>query len=94
MKSTSSPFSYGNETEVNNEQESRKFYQFYVGIDIGASFHVASCIRYEAFLDPKGVAWKRTKTLKFNSDSVGIAEFLSALKQIEEQCLLQNRSAD
>ena len=85
MKSTSSPFSYGNETEVNNEQESRKFYQFYVGIDIGASFHVASCIRYDAFLDPKGIAWKRTKTLKFNSDSVGIVEFLSALKQIEEQ---------
>lgn len=85
MKNTNSPFSYGNETEAHNEQESQKFYQFYVGIDIGASFHVASCIRYDAFLDPKGIAWKRTKTLKFNSDSVGIVEFLSALKQIEEQ---------
>ena len=82
MKNVSSPFSYGNKTEDIKDQESRKFYQFYVGIDIGASFHVASCIRYDAFLDPKGIAWKRTKTLKFNSDSVGIAEFLSAFKQI------------
>jgi hypothetical protein len=33
MKNTNSPFSYGNESEVNNDQ-TRKFYQFYVGIDI------------------------------------------------------------
>lgn len=52
---------------------------------LGASFHVASCIKFDAFLDPKGTARKRTKTLKFNSDSTGIGEFLAALKQIENQ---------
>lgn len=85
MKETITPFSYGNEDKIHEETISRKFYQFYVGIDIGASFHVASCIKFDAFLDPKGIAWKRTKTMKFNSDSAGIAEFLAALKQIERQ---------
>lgn len=83
MNTTITPFSYGNDTH--NNQGQRKFYQFYVGIDIGASFHVASCIPFDAFLDPKGIAWKRTKTMKFNSDSAGIAEFLDALGKIEEQ---------
>ena len=47
------PFSFiDNPTQ---EQETgRKMYRFYVGIDIGASFHVASCIPFNAFLDPKG----------------------------------------
>lgn len=85
MKETIAPFSYGNESETREEINSRKFYQFYVGIDIGASFHVASCIKFDAFLDPKGISWKRTKTMKFNSDSAGIAEFLVALKNIEKQ---------
>ncbi len=84
MENTITPFSYGNHSD-DKGQEIRKFYQFYVGIDIGASFHVASCIKFDAFLDPKGIAWKRTKTMKFNSDSTGIAEFLKALKQIEDQ---------
>ncbi len=84
MEDTITPFSYGNHSD-DKGQDTRKFYQFYVGIDIGASFHVASCIKFDAFLDPKGIAWKRTKTMKFNSDSAGIAEFLKALKQIEDQ---------
>ncbi|MGA5716480.1 IS110 family transposase [Bacillus bombysepticus] len=84
MENTLTPFSYGNHSD-DKAQDTRKFYQFYVGIDIGASFHVASCIKFDAFLDPKGIAWKRTKTMKFNSDSAGIAEFLKALKQIEDQ---------
>jgi transposase len=84
MKNSITPFSYGNDTQ-NDHQTKRKFYQFYVGIDIGASFHVASCIPFDAFLDPKGIAWKRTKTMKFNSDSAGIAEFLQALEKIEKQ---------
>ncbi|MEK5176761.1 IS110 family transposase [Heyndrickxia sp. FSL W8-0496] len=85
MKEANTPFSYGIESEVGKEITSRKFYQFYVGIDIGASFHVASCIKFDAFLDPKGIAWKRTKTMKFNSDSSGIAEFLAALRNIGKQ---------
>ncbi|WP_100404290.1 IS110 family transposase [Bacillus solitudinis] len=88
MKETVTPFSYGKENEMREDINSRKFYQFYIGIDIGASFHVASCIKFDAFLDPKGVAWKRTKTLKFNSDSAGIAEFLDAIKKIEKQFVL------
>lgn len=83
-KDTITPFSYGNDAQ-NRQEEQRKFYQFYVGIDIGASFHVASCIQFDAFLDPKGIAWKRTKTMKFNSDSAGIADFLMALEKIEKQ---------
>jgi transposase len=88
MIETVTTFSYGNESEMREDINSRKFYQFYVGIDIGASFHVASCIKFDAFLDPKGVAWKRTKTLKFNSDSAGIAQFLDAIKKIEKQFVL------
>lgn len=90
MKDTITPFSYGNDTQ-DKHQGQRKFYQFYVGIDIGASFHVASCIQFEAFLDPKGIAWKRTKTMKFNSDSAGIAEFLEALRKIEKQFSLTKK---
>ncbi|MBT2659325.1 IS110 family transposase [Bacillus sp. ISL-18] len=90
MNDSITPFSYGNDTH-NDNQAKRKFYQFYVGIDIGASFHVASCIPFDAFLDPKGVAWKRTKTMKFNSDSAGIAEFLKALEKIEKQFPLTKR---
>lgn len=90
MKDTITPFSYGNDTQ-NDHQTKRKFYQFYVGIDIGASFHVASCIPFDAFLDPKGIAWKRTKTMKFNSDSAGIVEFLKALEKIEQQFSLTKK---
>jgi transposase len=84
MQPTITPFSYGNDPHTDHQVQ-RKFYQFYVGIDIGASFHVASCIPFDAFLDPKGIAWKRTKTMKFNADSSGIAEFLEALRKIERQ---------
>ncbi|MGG2093983.1 hypothetical protein AB1283_15150 [Bacillus sp. S13(2024)] len=80
MKETTTPFSYGNESEIREDINSRKFYQFYVGMDIGVRFHVTSCIKFDAFLDHKGIAWKHTKTLKFSSDSTGIAEFLFALK--------------
>ena len=54
MKDTITPFSYGKDTH-NEHQTKRKFYQFFVGIDIGASFHVASCIPFDAFLDPKAL---------------------------------------
>jgi hypothetical protein len=90
MNTTITPFSYGNDTHKSHQGQ-RKFYQFYVGIDIGTSFHVASCIPFDTFLDPKGIAWKRTKTMKFNSDSVGIAEFLNALGKIEKQFSLTQK---
>jgi transposase len=60
----------------------RLFYPIYVGIDIGADFHVATCITPEQFRDGK---WKRAKTMKFNADSLGISEFLSALQAIQQQ---------
>lgn len=57
------------------------FHRFYVGIDIGYKFHVAACIQREMFLDANQ-AWKRAKTLKFNSDSAGLTLVLSALEQV------------
>lgn len=50
--------------------------QYNPDINIGASFHVASCIKFDAFLDTKWIDKKRTKTMKFNIDSSGIAQFL------------------
>ncbi|KFM95228.1 hypothetical protein [Bacillus clarus] len=55
MENTITPFSYGNHSD-DKAQDMRKFYQFYVEIDIGVSFHVASCIKFDALLDPKGIA--------------------------------------
>lgn len=75
------PFSFIDEGKSKIPQE-RMWYPFYVGIDIGADFHVASCIQMEAFRDG---TWKRQKTMKFNADSFGISDFLSALKKIQVQ---------
>lgn len=58
-----------NALQFANMFHDRISHQFYVGIDIGASFHVASCIKFDSFLDPKGGSWKRIKMMKFNSDS-------------------------
>lgn len=64
----------------------RLFYPFYIGIDIGADFHVASCISPEMFRDGK---WKRTKVMKFNADSKGITDFLTTLRDIQIKMGLQ-----
>ncbi|TBL78465.1 hypothetical protein [Paenibacillus thalictri] len=32
-----------------HKSEINKWYQFYVGLDIGADFHVAACISFEKF---------------------------------------------
>ncbi|MBM7694016.1 transposase [Peribacillus deserti] len=77
------PFSFV-EPEKEEKKITRKMYQFFVGVDIGAKFHVAACIPFQAFTDPKGVEWKRSKTMKFNANSVGLAGFLQALKHTEE----------
>ncbi|MGK5509124.1 hypothetical protein [Brevibacillus formosus] len=59
-----------------------KWYEFYVGLDIGADFHVAACIPFGKFRNEK--EWKRQKTMKFHSDSKGIIDFLSELRNIRE----------
>ncbi|MFI8716096.1 hypothetical protein [Brevibacillus brevis] len=59
-----------------------KWYEFYVGLDIGADFHVAACIPFGKFRNEK--EWKRQKTMKFHSDSKGIIDFLSELKKLQE----------
>jgi len=79
---TTLPFNFLSNQETIQE---RKMYQFFIGIDIGSSFHVASCIHFQAFLDPKGQEWKRSKTMKFNADSAGITSILNAFKQVERQ---------
>ncbi|EOP52906.1 hypothetical protein KOY_02976 [Bacillus cereus VDM021] len=56
MEDTITSFSYGNHSD-GTVQDARKFYQFYVDIDIGASFHVDSYIKFDAFLAQKGIAW-------------------------------------
>ena len=78
------PFSFIEEAKEEQENK-RKMYQFFVGIDIGASFHVAACIPFHAFTDPKGREWKRAKTMKFDANSMGLTQFLQALKKMEEQ---------
>jgi transposase len=65
------------------QKQTRFFYPFYVGIDIGSDFHVAACIPFEKFRNER--EWKRTKTLKFNSDSQGITELIRALEEIQNQ---------
>lgn len=69
------------ETTESNQSGLRTYYPFFVGIDIGADFHVAACIPFEKFRVEK--EWKRQKTMKFNSDSEGIVKFLTALKEIQ-----------
>ncbi|MED4583639.1 IS110 family transposase [Brevibacillus choshinensis] len=70
---------------VNQTDEPQKFvrlfYPIYVGVDIGADFHVATCITPEQLRDGK---WKRAKTMKFDADSSGITDFLSALKVVQD----------
>ncbi|SFR27602.1 MULTISPECIES: IS110 family transposase [unclassified Paenibacillus] len=68
---------------IEDQDNSRAFYPFYVGIDIGSDFHVAACIPFEKFRSEK--EWKRSKTMKFNSDSQGITKFIHALEDIEAQ---------
>lgn len=82
MENQLSPFNFMEGKK--EQQQERKFYKLYVGIDIGASFHVAACIQFQAFMDPTGREWKRVKTMKFNADSLGITTFLEALKQAEK----------
>ncbi|MDM5431156.1 IS110 family transposase [Bacillus mycoides] len=79
------PFSFIEESKEKEKETKRMMYQLFVGIDIGASFHVASCIPFQVFLDPKGREWKRAKTMKFNADSLGMTQFLQALGQMEKQ---------
>ncbi|USG68151.1 IS110 family transposase [Brevibacillus ruminantium] len=70
-------------SQTNGQRESeRLFYPIYVGVDIGADFHVATCISPEQFRDGK---WKRAKTMKFDADSLGISNFLNALQVVQEQ---------
>jgi hypothetical protein len=68
---------------IEDRDNSRAFYPFYVGIDIGSDFHVAACIPFEKFRSEK--EWKRSKTMKFNSDSQGIIKFIHALEDIQAQ---------
>ncbi|MFI8711412.1 transposase [Brevibacillus brevis] len=68
--------------------EQRFFYPIYVGIDIGADFHVATCITPEQFRDGK---WKRARTMKFDADSLGISDFLIALQSIQQQLGLTSK---
>ncbi|WP_103108501.1 IS110 family transposase [Brevibacillus reuszeri] len=75
------PFLSITDTKHETSTQQRAWYPFYVGVDIGADFHVASCISIEQFRTDK--AWKRTKTMKFNADSKGIHNFLNALKDIQ-----------
>ncbi|WP_258171248.1 IS110 family transposase [Paenibacillus sp. R14(2021)] len=65
-----------------HKPEINKWYQFYVGLDIGADFHVAACIPFEKFRSEK--EWKRQKTMKFYSDGKGIIDFLSQLGNIRK----------
>ncbi|MGG4397297.1 hypothetical protein ABEX25_23610 [Paenibacillus thiaminolyticus] len=66
------------DARINEGQDnSKSFYPFYVGIDIGSDFHVAAYIPFEKFRSEK--EWKRSKTMKFNSDSQGITKFIHAL---------------
>ncbi|CAM5789536.1 IS110 family transposase [Brevibacillus borstelensis] len=69
-------------TQTDGQKEFvRLFYPIYVGVDIGADFHVATCITPEQFRDGK---WKRAKTMKFDADSLGISDFLKALQDVQE----------
>ncbi|MEE4562582.1 MULTISPECIES: transposase [Paenibacillus] len=68
---------------IEDQDNSRAFYPFYVGIAIGSNFHVAACIPFEKFRSEK--EWKRSKTMKFNSDSQGITKFIHALEDIQTQ---------
>ena len=75
--------------EINQEVSSglkpsqERFHKFYVGIDIGYKFHVAACIPLENFLDTKE-SWKKTKTIKFDSDSKGLHQVLDALNIVSK----------
>jgi transposase len=69
--------------EISNPcgNESPRFHKFYVGVDIGFKFHEASCISFGAFTDTNA-SWKRSKTIKFNSDGEGIDKLISSLKAV------------
>jgi transposase len=57
---------------------------FYVGIDIGYIFHEASCIPSTSFVDEKQ-SWKKSKTIKFNSNGDGITKLVSFLQQFSSE---------
>ncbi|TJZ99501.1 IS110 family transposase [Bacillus thuringiensis] len=82
---TVAPFRFIEDSKEKEKENKRMIYQLFVGIDIGSTFHVASCIPFQSFLDPKGREWKRSKTMKFNADSLGITQFLQALEHMEKQ---------
>lgn len=58
-----------------------RFHSFYVGIDIGYKFHEASCISSLTFIDEKQ-SWKKSKTIKFNADGIGISYLLKSLYEV------------
>ncbi len=72
-------------------RDSDRFHDYYVGIDIGYKFHEASCIPKDSFYDRKQ-SWKKSETIKFNSDGDGICRLLSFLKSYSAEpsnfCLL------
>jgi transposase len=82
------PATIAYETE---ERRQEPIFRWYAGIDIGYKFHEAACIPFEVFCR-RNDSWKRTKTLKFNSDSEGIHALLEALAEAspnpKEFCVL------
>ncbi len=68
-----------------------RFHDYYVGVDIGYKFHEASCIPKDFFCDEKQ-SWKKSETIKFNSDGDGTSKLLSFLKKFSDKpssfCLL------
>lgn len=82
MNNEITTLSFLQDEKANSKKAKRLWYPFYVGIDIGADFHMASCIPLDSFRDG---TWKRKKTMKFDADSMGISDFLKALFQIQEQ---------
>lgn len=80
-QSESNPFELIPKSENNEYSDTPRFNKFYVGIDIGYKFHVATCIPYTYFLDSKE-PWKRSKAIQFNSDSNGLRKVLESLQSV------------
>lgn len=72
-------------------QSINRYHDYYVGIDIGYRFHEAACISSTSFVGDNQ-SWKKSKTIKFNSDGEGINKLLSFLQQFSSEpsrfCLL------
>ncbi|WP_240419376.1 hypothetical protein [Paenibacillus periandrae] len=58
---------------IEDQDNSRAFYPFYVGIDIGSDFHVAACIPFEKFRSTLITIGAKTTATKA---SVTLAEML------------------